>query len=271
MSWHNSTMCGFDLETSGVDVETDRIVQAAIVVVMPAKRLVEADVRMIDPGIEIPEQAARIHKITTERARAEGAPPADVLEHIASDLAAAMAAGLPIVGMNISFDFTMLDRELRRHGLATLEARLGGPICPAVDIFVIDKLCHPYRKGGRKLVDLCAHYGVPLADEDAHDAGADALASCRVAWSMANWGSKPPEWFTEPERRIAPKDVRTVPGNYRRLAGLSLAQLHETQVNAKAQQDASFAEYKRARGESTDGLDGHWPVRPYAGQQAIAS
>lgn len=271
MSWHNSTMIGWDTETTGVDVETDRIVQAAIVVVMPARKLVEQDVRLINPGVDIPEGATAVHGITTERARAEGNPPADVLEHVASELVTAMAAGLPVVGMNVDYDFTLLDRELRRHGLATLDARLGAPIAPVVDIRVIDKLCHPYRKGGRKLTDLCAHYGVPLADEDAHDAGADALAACRVAWSMANWGSKPPEHWTEPERRISPKDAQSVPANYRRLASLTLAQLHETQVKAKAQQDASFADYRRKQGLSVDGLDGHWPMSPYAGQQAIAS
>lgn len=271
MSWHTEPMIGFDLETTGVDVENDRIVQAAIVAVIPSKRVVETDVRLVNPGIDIPEAAARIHGITTERAQAEGAAPAEVLEHVASELAGALAAGLPVVGMNIDYDFTLLDRELRRHGLRTLEVRLGGPIAPVVDVRVLDKLCHPYRKGGRKLTELCVHYGVRLSDDDAHDAGADALAACRVAWSIVNWGSKPDEFFAAPERGIASKDARSVPANYRRLAGLPLPELHQVQVKAKAQQDADFAAYRRRQNKPVDGLDGHWPMVPFGGQQAIAS
>ena len=72
-SWSAGPFLGFDTETTGVDVTTDRIVTAA---------LVHRDARgttvrtwIIDPGVEIPAPATAIHGITTERARAPRGPP----------------------------------------------------------------------------------------------------------------------------------------------------------------------------------------------------
>ena len=49
---------------------------------------------------------------------------------------------------------------------------------PVLDPRVLDKHIDPYRRGGRKLTDLCAHYKVAL--DGAHSADADAIAACRV-------------------------------------------------------------------------------------------
>lgn len=178
--WFASPMFGLDFETTGVDVEQDRIVTAALVEIGPDGA--KPSHFVIDPGIEVPEAAAHIHGWTTDRVRAEGGKPVELLEVVAECLAQSMRAGVPTVGMNLSYDFTILDRELRRYGLVTLPERLGGPIRPVVDVYVLDKQIS-WRKGSRKLVDMAAHYGVELGD-GAHDAVADTLAAARIAYKI---------------------------------------------------------------------------------------
>lgn len=281
--WHNEPMLGLDFETTGVDWDNDRIVQSALVIVVPSQRKIESDVRIINPGIDIPTGASDIHHITTERAKAEGENPITALDHLAEELTAGLMAGWPIVGMNVPFDLTFLDRELRRHGLPTLAQRLKLPVAPVVDVFVMDKMCHPFRKGARNLGALSTHYGVPLAAEDAHDAGADALAACRVAWKIIHWGGLGADHWAKPERQISPRDTGKVPASYQRMAALSLAELHVAQVKAKKQQDEGYAEYLRRQAKTerdavkkaemlarADGCHGLWPMIPFEGQQAMA-
>src|SRR5690606_18655636 len=112
-AWTGGPLLGFDTETTGVDVHTDRIVTAAVVL----RTATTTDVRtwMIDPGVEIPAEAAAIHGVTTEHARAHGVPPRQALAEIAAVLAEHTRAGVPVVAYNAAFDLTLLDAELARH------------------------------------------------------------------------------------------------------------------------------------------------------------
>lgn len=246
MTWHLGPMIGLDTETSGVDLENDRIVTACIALVDGRKggRPPETADTLIDPGIDIPEQAARVHGITTERARAEGVPARDGVEFIANMLATALRdePSAPLVVMNAPFDLTILDRECRRYGLPTLHDRLFDRPLHVVDPFVIDKQIDRYRKGRRTLTALCEHYGVRL--DGAHDASNDALAACRLAWMLAH---------RKPE-----------------VGGMALAELHAWQVKAKAEQAESFREYLRRQDKPCDDVSGEWPLQAFERQQVIA-
>lgn len=190
MSWHTDPLLGFDLETTGINVETARIVTAACVDYKPGDSIDtlpdRARLWMSDVGgMRIPDQATAVHGVTTDQARANGRPAADVAEEIADVLAAALSTGIPVVAMNGRYDFTVLDRELRRYNRPTLRERLGGETTPGpvIDPYVLDKQADKYRKGSRKLEALAAHYGVTLAV--AHTADADALAAVQVAVAIA--------------------------------------------------------------------------------------
>ncbi|MEE1814256.1 3'-5' exonuclease [Streptomyces sp. SP18ES09] len=210
MSWHTDRMCGFDLETTGIDVETDRIVTATVVQCGGGQPTVPAS-WLADPGIEIPEGAAKVHGITTERARAEGKPAAEVVADVLAALGQVIASGVPIVAMNARYDLTLLDREAARYGLPPLPA---GPI---IDPLVLDKQVDRYRRGKRTLTALCEHYDVPLGA--AHTSDADAIAACRVAWRIG---------ATRPA-----------------VAALSLEELHTAQVGWAAEQAASLQAHLR--------------------------
>jgi hypothetical protein len=71
MTWLTGRLCAFDTESTGVDTSTDRIVSACVAFVGGGEPA-EFHEFLIDPGIEIPDSATKIHGITTEHAREHG-------------------------------------------------------------------------------------------------------------------------------------------------------------------------------------------------------
>lgn len=159
--WHEDRMVGFDLETSGTSVHTDRIVTAAIVHHTPGQRP-RTLTWLLDPGIPVPDEAAAVHGWTTDRIHAElnGAEAirdtgarraplsrAQALFEITGQVALAMSQGVPVIAANASFDLTLLETENTRHGVDTLTARLGADgIRGVVDPMVIEKQYDKFRK-----------------------------------------------------------------------------------------------------------------------------
>lgn len=203
----------YDLETTSPDPQQARIVSCFIGVMDTATgELTEKWTWLVDPGVEIPAEAAAIHGITTARAQRDGMPAKDAAFEISQRLDILSKRSLAIVAMNAVYDFTVLDRELLRHwpGMRPLidgvwELRTGDeweevtfaeladwekvPLhsrwrvinSPVIfDPMILDRAFDKYRKGSRKLVDLAAFYGVPVAD-NAHDAEADCVMAGRVA------------------------------------------------------------------------------------------
>jgi DNA polymerase-3 subunit epsilon len=247
-AWHEGTLCAFDLESTGVSVEQDRIVTACVARIDGTGRTRPAAKRwLVDPDIEIPEGATAIHGISTQHAQDHGMDAATAICEIVDMLCRALDLGIPIVGYNISYDLTLLDRETRRHSLPPL-SKLPIALMPVIDAMVLDKHVETYRRGSRKLVDVARHYNVAL--DGAHEASADAWAAAGVAC------------------RIGAK--------YPKVGTLSLDELHALQVVAKKDQDQSLADYWRRKAKSisdpdekcawldrADSLTGHWPIVPF--------
>lgn len=193
MNWRDAPFLVFDLETTGVNVFEDRIVTSCVALIPAApaeggQRLPKVFSRIVDPRVEVPEEASAIHGLTTEYVRKHGIDPPTALEEAAGLLRWAVDQRVPIVTMNGAFDFTVLDRECERWGVrpvADHPSKLG----PVIDIRVIDKQADPYRKkepdgtSTRTLTGLCKLWHIPL--EGAHDSTVDALATGKVAWKMA--------------------------------------------------------------------------------------
>jgi hypothetical protein len=174
---------GFDTETTGPDPQEARIVTAALVV-RGGGRADQAFTWLINPGVPIPNEAAAVHGITTEKAVAEGQDPKTALEEIADRLAAALNYGMPVIAFNLSFDWTTLDRDLRRNGLAPMGERLTTQYPALVDPHVIDKQVDRYRKGSgmRKLQPTADVYGVKVTDWHTADADrSERISNDRIA------------------------------------------------------------------------------------------
>jgi DNA polymerase-3 subunit epsilon len=267
MSWHLSRLCAFDVETTGVDIETARIVTAAVLHLgggQPVERPEGAPL-LLDPGVPIPEEASRIHGVTTERARAEGRPAADGVRWLAAELHNAAAAGLPLVAMNAPFDLSVLDRECRRHGVDPLTDRArrpGGPTVRVLDPRVIDKHTDPYRKGRRTLAALCEHYRVKL--DAAHDADADAIAAARVVYRLGQYAAMSADQLAD-----LGYDRRAVT-RWHALGRMSLDDLHAAQIEWAAEQGRGLAAYYQRQGQHDRAAEvrGDWPVRPLPEQAA---
>jgi DNA polymerase-3 subunit epsilon len=235
VDWLDRPLAAFDLETTGTDPEEDRIVTASVALV-GAGLEPEAVDWLVDPGIEIPESATRVHKITTEMARTEGRKPDEAVDEITRLLAAYVNEDYPIVAFNARYDLTMLDRESRRHGIEPLVELVGDSGLLVIDPMILDKQQDPYRRGKRKLTDVCAVYGVELTE--AHAAHADALAAARLAWRL---GKSNPEF-----------------------GSLDLPTLHEQQIEWARTQAEGLQKYFDEQGLDRV-VEAEWPLVPLPG------
>jgi DNA polymerase-3 subunit epsilon len=225
-NWHEN-LGVFDLETTGVDVETCRIVTAHVGVIDASGASLETRSWLADPGVEIPEGASAVHGITTEFARANGRPATEVVAEVVDALRELFSRGIPVAIYNAPYDLTLLNREAQRHGIAPLESPR-----PIIDPLVIDKFVDRYRKGKRTLTAAAEHYGVALTS--AHDAAADAIAAGRVAQALV--------------------------AKYPAQLAIELSDLHDNQTTWAAEQSASFQEYMR-RSNPSFTASGLWPER----------
>jgi DNA polymerase-3 subunit epsilon len=232
--WYEGPLAAFDTETTGVDVETDRIVSAAVAVQDAPGSRPRVTRWLVNPGVPVPAGATEVHGLTQEHLQRNGRWPAPVMYEIAEALAEQATMGRPLVVMNAPFDLTILDRELRRHRASSLDRWFETSPLLVLDPRVLDKHLDRYRKGRRTLTDLCEHYGVSL--EGAHDAGADALAAMDVVRAVGH--------------RFAA-----------RLERVSPAELHTLQALWHAAQARGLQAWF-ARSGTEEAVDPAWPLRP---------
>ncbi len=112
--WTTRPICAFDLETTGRDPLSARIVTGSVVTVGGEGHRTRNWI--VDPGVEIPVDAAAVHGISTAQARERGQDYASGYREIRSALTDAWAAGHVVVAFNAAYDLTVLDAEGRRLG-----------------------------------------------------------------------------------------------------------------------------------------------------------
>ena len=153
----------FDIESTGLNVATDRIVEISMVKVMPDGSR-DVKTRRVNPTIPIPEAARAVHGISDEDVK-----DCPTFAQLAKSMMAWME-GCDIAGYNsLNFDIPMLTEEFMRVGLDPKfrERNL-------VDVQVIF-----YKTEPRTLSGAYKFYcGKNL--EDAHAAEADTMATLEV-------------------------------------------------------------------------------------------
>ncbi|MFE6868360.1 exonuclease domain-containing protein [Kitasatospora sp. NPDC057692] len=231
--WWLSEWAALDLETTGLDVESDRIVQAALVWTNCGV-VVEERTWLADAGQQpVPAEATKLHKIPERHAHRYGRPAGLVAEMVAQALAGAVIDGLPIVVANAPYDLTLHDRELERDGRWSLAVSSGHSPLRVLDPLLLDRVLDPYREGRRRLVDLCEHYEVE--HEGPHRADADAAAAAAVAFQIV--------------------------GRFPELRQMSLQEVHDRQVGW-ALERAAARERRLRKTDPTAVVDGSWPLIP---------
>lgn len=157
----------FDLETTGTDPATARIVEIAVIKLTPDGERIEK-CRRLNPEQPIPAEATAIHGITD--ADVVDAP---TFRRVVKDLAEFLA-GCDLCGFNVArYDLRVLHHEFRRAGVAfDLTGRA------VVDVMALYHKLHP-RDLSAAVRQYCGR------DHDgAHGAAADAVASLDVLEAM---------------------------------------------------------------------------------------
>lgn len=183
----------FDTETTGLPKSwrapvTDlnnwpRMIQLAYLLADADGNTLAAADHIIKPvGFTIPEDAARIHGITTERALREGVDLLAVL----NEFQAALARAEYLVAHNISFDEKIMGAEFLRNGMPnTLPSKK--QICTMNSSTDFCAIPGPYGNKWPKLAEL--HKKLFQADfEGAHNAAADIAATAKCFWELKRKG-----------------------------------------------------------------------------------
>ena len=157
-----------DLETTGLDVQKDRIVQICVIKRFPNGKQ-EVKTRLINPTISIPKEASEIHGITDEKVKNEPK---------FKDLAASLGSyidGCDVAGYNSNkFDVPMLLHEFERAGIYGAFENV-----TLVDVYKLYSKFNP-RTLEVAYADYC---GKKL---DAHNAESDAIATIELLESMVS-------------------------------------------------------------------------------------
>lgn len=153
----------FDLETTGIDIVKDRIVEISLVKVMPDGTK-EVKTRRVNPMMHIPAQASAVHGIYDEDVK-----DCPTFKAVAKSLATYIT-GCDYAGFNSNtFDIPMLMEEFLRSGV-DIDMKKSS----AIDV---QNIFHKMEQ--RTLVAAYKFY-CDKNLEDAHSAEADALATYEV-------------------------------------------------------------------------------------------
>lgn len=153
----------FDLETTGIDISRDRIVEISMVKVMPSGDK-DIKTRRINPEMRIPSESTAIHGITNDDVK-----DCNTFKQIARSLAQ-FIEGCDLAGYNSNrFDVPMLVEEFLRAGVdVDLSNR------KFVDVQTI------FHKMEQRTLTAAYKFYCGREIENAHSAEADTLATYDV-------------------------------------------------------------------------------------------
>ena len=166
------TFLGFDLETTGIDIATARILTSSLV--WFARGSFRPLTNIVNPGVPVPPESTAIHGMTDEYIQENGGDPVTTIAQVRQHIDEAWNNGTPLVGHNISYDLGVLNEELKRYSMEPL--RVFGPV---LDTMVMHRMC-----GNRKasLAVTAEAYGV--VNESAHSSEADTIATLKILNGM---------------------------------------------------------------------------------------
>ena len=159
----DKAICFIDLETTGINVSTDRIVELAIVKIMPdASKQIKR--KLVNPEMPIPKAATEVHGITDEMVH-----QAPTFKQIANEVKQ-FIEGSDLAGYNSNrFDIPMLNEEFLRAGMSlNLENR---------KLLDVQKVFHMMEQ---RTLSAAYKFYCNKNLEDAHSAEADASATWEI-------------------------------------------------------------------------------------------
>ncbi|MCZ8145128.1 3'-5' exonuclease [Flavobacterium sp.] len=159
----NRPLCFFDLETTGIDVARDRIVEISIVKVYPNGNQ-ESRTWLVNPTIPIPPQATAVHGISNEKVAQE-----PTFKELAPQIHA-MIKDSDLAGYNSDrFDIPLLAEELLR---AEVDFDMKNRV--AVDVQTI------FHKKEERTLSAAYRFYCNQTLDNAHSAEADTKATFEI-------------------------------------------------------------------------------------------
>ncbi len=169
-----------DIETTGLDPDTCRVVQIAWATysdlgLLEAKR----DFTVKPEGYSIPAESTRIHSITNEFAYAVGKSIQKVLIELTKDI----KIRTTIVAHNAKFDLSVLIKEFSRNSIENPFTRKN-IICTMIS--TVDYCGIPHPTFGKKFPSLTElHHKLFNSDfTEKHNARADLEATAKCFWTL---------------------------------------------------------------------------------------
>lgn len=188
-----------DVETTGRDPATDRVIELGIVVGLRGE-VVRRHNWMINPERPISEEARAVHGISDDDVK-----DAPTFAQAAGEILAALRGTLP-AAYNAGFDKTFVFAELERAMADTTGIESLARKVEWVDPLVWARELHAEERS-RALGDMAARLGVKL--ENAHRASDDAEAALHVLYKLALDPRMPRAYggFVQEQRRLALKQA----------------------------------------------------------------
>lgn len=173
-----------DAETSGVDTANDRIITWFMRAREGDKVVFERN-WIIDPGVEIPEEAAAVHGMSTQWVREHGRKDvARSIGEIQNALEEYAYKGFVLCGYNHAFDLAMLSAEVYRHrGFHLL---IDVPNVRYVDPAIFSRVFDKYVKGGHQLITVAKRNGIEIEEDRLHAADYDVEVTEKLVRVMLN-------------------------------------------------------------------------------------
>lgn len=188
--WWAHNMVVFDVESTGLDESSDRVVEIGFARFEKGE-LVDTYGTLINPRMIIPEAATQIHGISNEDVK-----DAPAFGRALGEMLNISRNAYP-VAYNASFDRRFFAMEIGRLLLPALQTPM---FDPAVEW--LDPLVWARKKNGiwgkNKLTDICERNGISLVN--AHRATDDAVAAGKVLFHVVR-NTLPSVTITEAIRR----------------------------------------------------------------------
>lgn len=168
-SWHNMPFLVIDTETTGLNHQTNRVIEIAWVL-FDNEKIIEERSCLCSIDSDIPTEITSLTGITNEMLKGKPA-----FENHIDDLLEDLGKAVFVVAYNASFDKQFVESEFKR-------AKRKLPNLPWVDPCTFVREIDKYQKG-KKLTDAARRWGIEL--NGAHRALADATAAGLLLYKLA--------------------------------------------------------------------------------------
>ena len=170
------TIMVIDTETTGLDLEKDRVIEVGAQKVlldldtMEARLHGDANWVLINPGMPIRPDASAVHRITNKFLEDAGAIP---YTEAPAWVTEGYLTGVDLLcAHNAAFDRPMIERLT------------GTSVLPWICTYRLARRKYPDTEYGYKNLSLCYQLGIDLPEGDAHRAGFDAACTARLLVKM---------------------------------------------------------------------------------------